>query len=162
MPALEVTGIDGVPSVQDGGNVLRPYTRAKLSLRLPPPVDPELAADALTRILTADPPQRARVTVDILSVARGFDAPVEKAWLSAAADEASDALFGRPAQAMGEGGTIPFLAELGSRYPDAQFLVTGVLGPGSNAHGPNEMLDLETARRVTAAVAHVLASVPRA
>ena len=61
---------------------------------------------------------------------------------------------------MGEGGTIPFLAELGSRFPEAQFLVTGVLGPGSNAHGPNEMLDLTTARRVTAAVAHVLASAP--
>ena len=162
MPALEVTGIDGVPSVQDGGNVLRPYTKAKLSMRLPPPVDPHAAAEALARTLTADPPQGARVTVDVLSAARGFDAPTEADWLSLAVDEASEDLFGRPAGAMGEGGTIPFLAELGEHFPDAQFLVTGVLGPGSNAHGPNEMLDLKTARRVTAAVAHVLGSLPRA
>ncbi len=161
-PALELTGIDGVPPVQDGGNVLRPYTRAKLSMRLPPPVDPRMAAEALARTLTAEPPHGARVTVEVLSAAPGFDAPAEADWLSLAADEASEALFGRPAGAMGEGGTIPFLAELGWHFPEAQFLVTGVLGPESNAHGPNEMLDLNTARRVTAAVAHVLASVPSA
>jgi acetylornithine deacetylase/succinyl-diaminopimelate desuccinylase-like protein len=160
MPSLAVTGMDGMPSVRDGGNVLRPFTTAKLSLRLPPSVDPDLAADALVRTLSADPPEGARVEVTVLNAARGYDAPEEATWLATAADEASEALFGRRGGAMGEGGTIPFLAELRSRFEDAQFLVTGVLGPGSNAHGPNEMLDLATARRVTAAVAHVLASAP--
>jgi acetylornithine deacetylase/succinyl-diaminopimelate desuccinylase-like protein len=160
MPSLAVTGMDGVPSVREGGNVLRPFTTAKLSLRLPPPVDPEVAADALVRILSADPPQGARVSVEVTSAARGFDAPPMAGWLARATDEASEALFGRRGGAMGEGGTIPFLAELRARFGDAQFLVTGVLGPESNAHGPNEMLDLATARRVTAAVAHVLAAVP--
>jgi len=160
MPSLSVTGMDGMPSTRDGGNVLRPFTTAKLSLRIPPPLDPDLAAEGVARVLSADPPQGARVKVDVASAARGFDAPAEAEWLSEATDEASVSVFGRPAGAMGEGGTIPFLAELSARFPEAQFLVTGVLGPGSNAHGPNEMLDLPTARRVTAAVAHVLASAP--
>jgi len=160
MPSLAVTGMDGVPSVREGGNVLRPFTTAKLSVRLPPPVDPEAAADALVRILSADPPQGAGVSVEVAGPAPGFDAPPAAAWLERATDEASEVLFGRRGGAMGEGGTIPFLAELRARFKDAQFLVTGVLGPGSNAHGPNEMLDLVTARRVTAAVAHVLAAAP--
>jgi len=160
MPSLAITGIDGIPSVQYGGNVLRPFTSAKLSLRLPPLVEPERAAGALARILSKDPPQGARVSVDVTSASPGFCAPQRAEWLSRATDEASEAFFGRRAGTMSEGGTIPFLAELASRFKEAQFLVTGVLGPGSNAHGPNEMLDLATARRVTASVAHVLASTP--
>jgi acetylornithine deacetylase/succinyl-diaminopimelate desuccinylase-like protein len=160
MPALELTGIDGVPSLKDGGNVLRPFTTAKLSVRLPPPVDPDVAAQALVRVLSAEPPQGAKVTVDVTSLAPGFDAPVRAEWLARATDEASEAFFGRRAGAMSEGGTIPFLAELIARFPEAQVLVTGLLGPSSNAHGPNEMLDLATARRLTASVAHVLTSAP--
>jgi acetylornithine deacetylase/succinyl-diaminopimelate desuccinylase-like protein len=160
MPALAVTGMDGIPSVIDGGNVLRPFTTAKLSLRLPPPVDPDAAAGALALALTADPPQGAKVTVTVSGSSPGFVAPPQSEWLARASEEASEAFFGRSAAAMSEGGTIPFLAELASRFPAAQFLVTGVLGPSSNAHGPNEMLDLLTARRLTAAVAHVLASTP--
>jgi acetylornithine deacetylase/succinyl-diaminopimelate desuccinylase-like protein len=159
-PSLAVTGMDGMPSVQEGGNVLRPFTTAKLSLRLPPSVDPELAGEALVRTLSADPPQGAKVEATVVNAAPGYEAPAEADWLAHAVDEASQALFARPAGAMGEGGTIPFLAQLRSTFVEAQFLVTGVLGPGSNAHGPNEMLDLLTARRVTAAVAHVLASAP--
>ena len=159
-PSLAVTGMDGMPSVQDGGNVLRPFTTAKLSLRLPPSVDPDVAGDALVRTLSADPPQGAKVEATVMNAAPGYEAPVEADWLLHAVDEASRAFFALPAGAMGEGGTIPFLAQLRSTFVEAQFLVTGVLGPGSNAHGPNEMLDLRTARRVTAAVAHVLASAP--
>ncbi len=159
-PALELTGIDGVPSLTDGGNVLRPFTTAKLSVRLPPSVEPELAAQALVRVLSADPPQGAKVGVEVTALAPGFDAPVQAHWLARATDEASKAFFGRRAAGMSEGGTIPFLAELVARFPAAQFLVTGVLGPSSNAHGPNEMLDLLTARRLSASVAHVLASTP--
>ena len=142
MPSLAVIGIDGVPSVKDGGNVLRPFTTVKLSLRLPPVVDAERAAEAVADVPSADPPQRARVRAVVVNVARGFDVPLQAEWLARATDEASEALFGRPAGAMSEGGTIPFLAELASRFPEANFLVTGVLGPGSNAHGLNEMLDL--------------------
>jgi acetylornithine deacetylase/succinyl-diaminopimelate desuccinylase-like protein len=160
MPSLALVGMDGVPSMNDGGNVLRPFTAAKLAIRLPPSVDPDKAARALVASLSADPPQGAKVAVEVTSAARGFDSPPQADWLARAVDEASEAFFGRAAGAMGEGGTIPFLAELLGRFPQAQFLVTGVLGPSSNAHGPNEMLDITTARRVTAAVAYVLAAAP--
>jgi acetylornithine deacetylase/succinyl-diaminopimelate desuccinylase-like protein len=160
MPALSVTGMDGIPSVTKGGNVLLPFTTAKLSLRLPPPVDPELAAGAVVRALSVDPPEGAKVTVEVSSLSPGFVAPTRSEWLAGAVDDASEAFFGKRAGAMSEGGTIPFLSELASLFPEAQFLVTGVLGPSSNAHGPNEMLDIAMARRLTAAVASVLASAP--
>ena len=58
---------------------------------------------------------------------------------------------------MGEGGSIPFMGMLGAKFPDAQFVITGVLGPQSNAHGPNEFLDIAMGKAVTLAVAQVLA-----
>ena len=160
MPALALTGMDGMPSVNDGGNVLRPFTTAKLSLRLPPSVDPDAAAAALAGVLSADPPQGATVTVTVSGASAGFVAPPQAHWLAQATEAASQAFFGHRAGAMSEGGTIPFLAELAGRFPAAQFLVTGVLGPSSNAHGPNEMLHLPTAKRVTASVAHILSQLP--
>ncbi len=155
-PALATVGLDGIPPTGDAGNVLRPLTRAKLSVRLPPTLDAELAAAALVRTLSADPPNGARVTVEVADRGTGWDAPPTEAWLASALDAGSDAGFGRPARYRGEGGSIPFMAMLGARFPDAQFVVTGVLGPGSNAHGPNEFLHLPTAVAVTTAVAHVL------
>jgi acetylornithine deacetylase/succinyl-diaminopimelate desuccinylase-like protein len=156
-PAMELIGIDGVPAVVDGGNVLRPFTTARLSFRLPPTCDPHAARDALVRVLTADPPYGASVAVtDDGALASGWNAPPTAPWLRDAIEEASVAAFGAPARSMGEGGTIPFMAMLGERFPSAQFIITGVLGPGSNAHGPNEFLDLPTAKAVTVAVAHLL------
>jgi acetylornithine deacetylase/succinyl-diaminopimelate desuccinylase-like protein len=154
-PALAVTGMDGIPSTRDGGNVLRPFTTAKLSFRLPPSCDAEAALVAVRHALESDPPDGAKVSFSGES-APGWDAPPPAAWLAAASDEASLAYFGHDARSIGEGGSIPFMASLGKRYPDVQFLATGVLGPESNAHGPNEFLHVPTAKAVTASVAHVL------
>lgn len=158
-PALAFVGMDGVPAVRDGGNVLRPFTTGKIAMRLPPSVDAEAAAARVALVLTNDPPSGAEVTV-VAEGAKGFDAPETAGWLAAAIADASAAYFGPPPGSAGEGGTIPFLSALQEQYPTAQFLVTGVLGPESNAHGPNEMLHLPTAKRVTASVAHVLSAVP--
>jgi acetylornithine deacetylase/succinyl-diaminopimelate desuccinylase-like protein len=155
-PALEVVGIEGAPPPGEAGNVLRPNTAVKLSVRLPPTSDPGSAAEAIERRLTADPPYGARVTVRRGAAEPGWHAPPETPWLGRAIDSASVAAFGRQPRALGEGGTIPFMGLLGRRFPDAQFVITGVLGPESNAHGPNEFLHLPTARRVTTAVAHIL------
>jgi acetylornithine deacetylase/succinyl-diaminopimelate desuccinylase-like protein len=155
-PALSVTGLAGAPDPQDAGNVLRPYTTAKLSMRLPPTVDEHRALEVLAKILSEDPPSGAQVTITGREAGPGWDAPVTATWLSGAVEEASLEHFGQPPGALGIGGSIPFMAMLGERFPEAQFLVTGVMGPGSNAHGPNEFLDLPTARRVTACVADVL------
>jgi acetylornithine deacetylase/succinyl-diaminopimelate desuccinylase-like protein len=155
-PSLEVVGIEGAPPPAEAGNVLRPSTAVKLSVRIPPTTDATVAIEALERRLTADPPYGAQVTVQRGSAEAGWHAPPELPWLARAIDRASVASFGQPARSLGEGGTIPFMGMLGRRFPKAQFVITGVLGPGSNAHGPNEFLHLPTARRVTTAVAHIL------
>ena len=157
-PALSVTGADGFPAIADAGNVLRPRTQFKLSLRLPPPVDGAAAAAALKRLLETDPPYGATVRFDADEGATGWNSPPTAPWLARALDEASRRFYDKPSAAMGEGGTIPFMAMLGKHFPDAQFLITGVLGPHSNAHGPNEFLHIPYATKLTACVATVLAA----
>jgi acetylornithine deacetylase/succinyl-diaminopimelate desuccinylase-like protein len=156
-PTLSVTGAEGMPSLQNAGNVLRPYTALKLSFRLPPGVNAGAAADAVKRALESDPPYGAQVKFDVESTMGGWDAPPTAPWLEAAIQSASKACFGRDAMYMGVGGTIPFMGMLSEKFPSTQFLVTGVLGPHSNAHGPNEFLDIATGKRVTACVAHIVA-----
>lgn len=155
-PTLCVTGADGFPSVRNAGNVLRPATIFKLSFRLPPTADPKLAAASLKKAIEADPPYDARVEFVLDAPAAGWDAPKLASWLETSLEEASRTFFGKPACYMGEGGSIPFMAMLGKRFPKAQFLITGVLGPSSNAHGPNEFLHVKTAKRLTSCVAKVL------
>jgi len=160
-PFLEVTGADGLPPPAAAGNVLRPKTALVLSLRLPPTVDASRAAFALKTLLESDPPYRARVSFEYGQAASGWHAPATAPWLAAATERASKTHYGKPAMWMGEGGTIPFMAMLGDKFPAAQFLITGVLGPRSNAHGPNEFLHLDYAKKLTACVADVIAA-PRA
>ncbi|MGA1075701.1 MAG: M20/M25/M40 family metallo-hydrolase [Ilumatobacteraceae bacterium] len=155
--ALSVIGADGLPPTARAGNVLRPSTTLKLSLRIPPTADPEAVAAELSETLTVDPPYGARVSVDHLEHAPGWNAPATSPWLAAALDDASTASFGLGARYFGEGGSIPFMGMLGERFPDAQFVITGVLLPDANAHGPNEYLHLPTARRLTECVARILA-----
>jgi acetylornithine deacetylase/succinyl-diaminopimelate desuccinylase-like protein len=157
-PALAVTGADGLPSLADAGNVLRPKTAVKLSLRLPPTADAARAMRRVKEVLEAEPPYGARVTFDMGErPGTGWDAPVMAPWLLESVQRASTAYFGAPPMFAGLGGSIPFMQMLGERFPQAQFLVTGVMGPGSNAHGPNEFIDLPTGVKVTACVAQVLA-----
>jgi acetylornithine deacetylase/succinyl-diaminopimelate desuccinylase-like protein len=155
-PALSVVGADGMPPIASAGNVLRPRTSLKLSLRLPPTLDGEKATRGLKALLEADPPHGAAVTFAPDQGASGWSAPPAARWLARALDEASQSCFGKRSAAIGEGGTIPFMAMLGRHFPAAQFLITGVLGPHSNAHGPNEFLDLAYAKKLTACVAHVI------
>ena len=157
-PMLAVTGAEGLPAPANAGNVLRPKTALVLSLRLPPTVKAESAARQLQAILEADPPYGARVKFDYGQAATGWHAPPTAPWLAAAVETSSIKNYGKSAMWMGEGGTIPFMAMLGARFPDAQFLITGVLGPQANAHGPNEFLHIEYAKRLTACVAEVLAA----
>ncbi|NBD10414.1 MULTISPECIES: M20 family metallopeptidase [Corallococcus] len=156
-PALALTGVEGVPGLASAGNVLRPFTTWKLSMRIPPRVDPKAASKALKETLEKDPPYGAKVSFDGDKASVGWDAPPLAGWLSNAVESASKACFGNPAMAMGEGGTIPFMGMLGERFPEAQFLITGLLGPGSNAHGPNEFLHIPTGKKLTASVASVIA-----
>ncbi len=157
-PTLSVTGASGLPPVESAGNVLRPHISLALSVRIPPTCDPSAAVAALEQALTTAPPYGARVELRNAHGGPGWNAPPFAPWLSAALDGASQAEFGNPARSFGEGGSIPFMGMLGQRFPRAQFVITGVLGPGSNAHGPNEYLHLPTARRLTRVIARVLAA----
>lgn len=156
-PALSLTGVDGMPSLSSAGNVLRPHTAVKLSLRLPPTLEPKRAGEVLRRVLEANPPNGCKVEVELEKASTGWNAPALAPWLEHAIDHASQEYFGAPAMYMGEGGTIPFMGMLGDKFPGAQFMITGVLGPHSNAHGPNEFLHIPTGKRVTSAVAKVIA-----
>ena len=157
-PALSVTGIGGMPQLESAGNVLRPHTAVKLSLRLPPTLDGKRAGELLQEALLRDPPNGAKVSLELEKASSGWNAPAMAPWLESAVDAASQAFYGRPAMYMGEGGSIPFMGMLGEKFPGAQFMITGVLGPHSNAHGPNEFLHIPMGKGVTAAVAHVLAA----
>ncbi|MCP3034111.1 MULTISPECIES: M20 family metallopeptidase [Xanthomonas] len=156
-PALSITGVDGMPPLASAGNVLRPQTAVKLSLRLPPTADGKACGELLKTALLRDPPNGAQVTLELEKASSGWNAPAMAPWLEKAIDDASQAFFDKPAMYMGEGGSIPFMGMLGEKFPGAQFMITGVLGPHSNAHGPNEFLHIPMGKRVTACVSQVIA-----
>ncbi|MCO5104946.1 MAG: M20 family metallopeptidase [Burkholderiaceae bacterium] len=159
-PTLSVTGAEGFPALQDAGNVLRPYTAFKLSLRLPPLVDAAQCAQEMKALLEDNAPYQARVTWQGASSASGWNAPETAPWFENALNTASQSHFGAPCGHIGQGGTIPLMGMLSKGFPKAQMMVCGVLGPKSNAHGPNEFLHVPYAKRLTAAVAQVIASMP--
>lgn len=157
-PSLSYVGMDGIPPTAMAGNVLRPSTALKLSLRIPPTADAKAVRDELVSVLTADPPYGARIEVRGAEGANGWNAPDLAPWLKESLNRASKENFGRGMQLYGEGGTIPFMGMLGEKFPEAQFVVTGVLGPGANAHGPNEFLDVAYAETLTRCLTSVLHS----
>ena len=154
--SLAVVGLSGAPDTNEAGNTLRPSTSAKLVFRLPPTLDAQTAATAVKATLEADPPHSATVEFELETAQTGWHAPDLAPWLQTSLSRASEAFFDNPLLTMGTGGTIPFMKMLGDRFPDCQFAVTGVLGPHSNAHGPNEFLDIRTGKRITSCVAAVL------
>lgn len=157
-PTLSYTGVGGMPDLRDAGNVLRPYTALTLSFRFPPTLDADQAAGRIKQTLESDPPYGAKVSFVADKGASGWHAPELAPWLAAAAEQASQTAYGESVAMMGEGGSIPFMGMLGEKFPQAQFVITGVLGPGSNAHGPNEFLHIPFAKRLTLAVSDILAS----
>ncbi len=154
---LAVTGADGLPPVVSAGNVLLPELAFKLSLRLPPTCDAARAARAVRETLERDPPYGAHVRFESAGATGGWNAPTLAPWLEQSIMRASREIYGRAAVHIGCGGTIPFMGMLGERFPRTQFFITGVLGPQSNAHGPNEFLHVEYAKQLTACVSLVLA-----
>jgi acetylornithine deacetylase/succinyl-diaminopimelate desuccinylase-like protein len=157
-PALAITGINGLPCIENAGNVFLPKLSIKLSMRLPPSCDANQASQALQQVLVANPPSGAKISYEPDLPTNGWNAPKSVDWLSKAINQASNRYFGKAPISMGEGGSIPFMGMLGEKFPYAQFLITGVLGPESNAHGPNEFLHLPTAQKLTCCVADVIAS----
>ena len=164
-PTLSVTGVDGFPDLGNAGNVLRPYTAFKLSLRLPPLVDGNEASLKLKALLEDNAPYNAKVTFHAdgragALGATGWNAPDLAPWLEDSLNAASNTQFGAPVGFIGQGGTIPLMSMLAEGFPQAQMMVCGVLGPKSNAHGPNEFLHVPYGKKLTASVAQVMAAHP--
>ncbi|MCB0377926.1 MAG: M20/M25/M40 family metallo-hydrolase [Bdellovibrionales bacterium] len=160
-PALAVTGAEGLPEIASAGNVLRPHTALKLSLRLPPTKDAKSAAAELKTLLETNPPYKAVVSYQLEDAASGWNAPEVSPKLEALIQEASNTYYQKPALARGEGGSIPFMGMLGDTFPEAQFIITGVLGPNSNAHGPNEFIHIEYAKKLTACIYHIMQGIEK-
>ncbi len=161
-PALTITGVDGVPSVENGGNVLRPWTRIKIGMRLPPNVEASLASQAFKDIITERPPFNAQVDYEPVVVSNGWVAKEPAKWLKKSFKKASKSLWGNDFCYLGMGASIPLLNIFSKEWPNAQFLVAGVLGPKSNAHGPNEFLHIDYAQKLTASVAYIIAKMAKA
>jgi len=155
-PQLSITGADGLPPAQSAGNVLRASTTIKLSLRLPPTLDCKKAVKDLEEILTKDPPYGAKITIVDSVAGAGWNAPPTHPWLDHLLEHAGHNFYGKKPLYMGEGGSIPFLNFLGNQFPKAQFVTTGVLGPQSNAHGPNEMLHLDFTKKLICCMTQVV------
>jgi len=155
-PALSIVGSDGMPSTANAGNVLRPYTTLQLSMRIPPMVNPKIAVNAIEKILKSNIPYGASVELEFEEAAEGWNAPESKPWLLDAIEKASKEYFNEMPCTIGEGGTIPFMAMLGKQFPKAQFVITGVLGPQSNAHGPNEFLHIPFAKNLTCCISSII------
>ena len=159
-PTLSVIGVQGMADISNAGNVLRPFTAFKLSLRLPPLVDAAAVTVQLKTLLEANPPYRARVTFESTGSANGWSALSMTPWFERSLELASQAYFGAPCGFIGQGGSVPLIDMLAQGFPKAQMMVCGVCGPNSNAHGPNEFLHVPYAKKLTAAVAHVISQVP--
>jgi len=157
-PSLATVGLAGTPPIDNAGNTLRPSTSAKLVFRTPPSLDAPAAAQEIKQLLEEDPPYGARVTFNLAESQSGWHAREEAPWLAQALRDASQHYFRKPVMHTGCGGTIPFMKMLGDAYPDTEFFVTGVLGPRSNAHGPNEFLHIEAGQKITACVVDVLSA----
>lgn len=156
MPTLCITGVDGMPSIASAGNVLRSHTAIRLSVRTPPTVDAKAVGEYFEKELTRDAPYGAKVSFEVDKQQTGWAMPKLQPWLSTALEGSSQAFYKKPPRFTGEGGSIPFMGMLGEMFPETQFVVTGVLGPSSNAHGPNEFLHIDMAQKLTCCVAQIL------
>ncbi|MES2910773.1 MAG: peptidase M20, partial [Pseudomonadota bacterium] len=118
------------------------------------------AVQELKKLLEDNAPYNAKVTFESNGGATGWNAPGTVDWFENALNDASQSFFGAPCGTIGQGGTIPLMNMLSQGFPKAQMMVCGVLGPRSNAHGPNEFLHVPYAKKLTAAVAQVIARMP--
>eukprot|EP00824_Muranothrix_gubernata_P021667 TRINITY_DN479_c0_g1_i1.p1 TRINITY_DN479_c0_g1~~TRINITY_DN479_c0_g1_i1.p1 ORF type:complete len:483 (+),score=91.68 TRINITY_DN479_c0_g1_i1:3-1451(+) len=159
---LCITGAESLPNLENAGNVLRPTTTLKMSMRLPPPLNPYKAMEKAKEILSKDVPHNAKVEFIGNFCAPGLECPMLSPELEKSLDDSAKTFMGHPALYMGEGGSIPFMAMLHEMYPSTQIIVTGILGPGNNAHGPNEMLNIDYTKKLMMCITKVFADYKQA
>lgn len=154
-PTLCITGAD-LPPNETAGNVLRPKTTLRLSMRIPPSLDPEIASDRLTQLITENPPYNAKITVVKRTPGWGWNNKELSAKLHESLNTSSLKLWGKEYFSFGEGGSIPFTKKLADSFPSCEIIVIGVLGPNSNAHSCNEALHIDYCKKITSTLAHTI------
>lgn len=162
MPSLSFLGADGFPSTGEASALIRPSTSLFLSFRIPPRVNAREAFEAVRATLLADPPCGAEIEIDNVRYEEGFETPPLSTWFEKAWRESSLALFSSEPASLFEGASIGTLGRFRRTFPRSDFLTTGALLPGANAHAPDESLDLGYAAKLTEAVAHMIAAIPEA
>jgi len=140
-PTMTIIGVDGLPDCKNAGNVIMPRTTFKVSCRLPPTLEPKKAEEAIRNVIMKDIPYNAKVDLKFFMSGQGFFAPLYPKHLEEILEEsAKEAFNNNPPLFNHEGGSIPFMNLLREKFPESMFMVTGLLGPESNAHAGNEML----------------------
>lgn len=155
-PTLVITGFTGFPQTEIAGNVLRNKTTCRVAIRLPPTANAKSIETKCREIMTSNPPFNCKITLSNVEAGYGWAAKELPDVLKDSFNKSSKTLFGREFFCFGEGGSIGFIHDLGELYPDCQMLVTGVLGPKTNAHCPNECLNIDYTEKITVALAHTI------
>ena len=153
---IVVTGMSGFPEAEIAGNVLRKSTSCRLSIRTPPTLSKEKAKKTIEKILTENIPYNAKVKVDFPALVDGWilkklDSKINESFM-----KSSMFLFGSECYNLGSGITIPFVNMLNEKYKNCNMFVSGLLGPKSNAHSPNECLNIDYSIKLTVALAHLI------
>ena len=161
-PNVSITGAEGLPPMSAAGNVVRSKTKVRISMRQSPGADARKMKEVLLQKLTTDVPYNAKITIEGDHTGNGWLMKELDPSMKKIVDEAAAAFYdGKPVGSYGIGGAIPFLNELETKFPSTSILAMGVLGPGTNAHAPNEMLPLDYTRRLTCALAHMAGDVSK-
>ena len=156
---LSVTGAGGLPDYNRAGNVVRPQTTLRLSYRLPPNMDCHKAAAIVKQKLTTDVPHDCIVEIKGDHNGNGWCMKDPEPWFHDVINNASKNFYDREYGSYGMGGSIPFLSQLGGLYPNTFIVALGLLGPQSNAHAPNESVNLTYAKKLTMCMSHILVDV---
>jgi acetylornithine deacetylase/succinyl-diaminopimelate desuccinylase-like protein len=143
-PSITVIGIDN-PKVSESSNTLQASSRCKISARIAPNDDPISALQAIKNHILENAPFGSKI--EFFETEIGSPYLARKSWATNLAKDAMQAAYQRQAVEMGVGGSIPFIAEFGKQFPEAEVLVTGVEDPDARAHSPNESQHLPTFRK---------------
>lgn len=155
-PAVSVIGVSGFPAAETAGNAMVPEITVRISVRTPPATDINKCINEMREKITVDSPHGVELEFVLGEHVDSWVSPELSAPVAQAISDASTAYFGNDAVYLGEGGGIGFVPLMSKMFPKAQFVLTGLVGPDSNAHAANESMHIPTAKKITCCIAHIL------
>jgi len=156
-PSLAIVGAAGLPAMPVAGNVLRPFTTVRISIRTPPNFDCNVGGDIIENAFNKDIPFNAKVEIKNKVLANGVLCPLPSEKLKLSLSKASKAFFDNNDYAeVGVGGSIPFINIIATMYPNSLFVITGCVNNDSNINGPNENLNLDYCKKFIASLSYLI------